>query len=357
MVALARQQASNCSHPVLDVFTPVDGFLVDVELLEFVILDKTGPSPVQVFPAAGREAVDTTQLCPTGGNLSTGHYVATYAVPADANVGTHAIQWFVRVTAGAAERTFSEEFDVVAAPVEANSGYCRIQEIRDEGVSVTAASDERLARLIALSSRYIEAVTDRFFEPRALTIHVDGRDSHDLLLETPIVAVAQLEIVEQGLLGSPFTGRVSPSNYRVYNRHLTQGLVKPDDRENPKISFLRDALVSRPLLGLTQFFPRGTQNIRVTGVFGYTDPGENPAGETPVLIREVCKRLVLRQLPALTDASAREDSEKRYRLIEEKSRFQSYKLGPLQLAGALTGDPEIDNILIQFKRPVDLGAA
>ncbi len=358
MAALARQQSSNCSNPVLDLFTQVDGFLIDVEVLEFVIFDKSGANPQQIFPTAGRAVVDTQILCPAGGKISTGHFVAAFTVPVDANLGTHSIQWFFRLTAAAPEQTFEEEFEVLAGPVGAGAtGYCSIQDIRDEGIDATVVSDTRLAKLIQLSSRYIDKVTGRFFEPRALTLLLDGRDSHDQLLDIPIIAIDKLEVLEQGVQGVPLTGLIDPGNFRVYNRHLTQGLTQPDDRESPKIAFVREGLISRPLSGLTHFFPRGRQNIRLTGVFGYTDPNGSPTGETPLLISEVCKRLVVRQVPTLAEAEDREDAEKRYRILEEKTRFQSYKLGPLHLQGALTGDPEIDNVLIQYKRPALLGAA
>jgi hypothetical protein len=63
------------------------------------------------------------------------------------------------------------------------------------------------------------------------------------------------------------------------------------------------------------------------------------------------------EIPLLSEIDKREDAQRRYRLIQEKTRDQSYTLDKLQLHGALTGDPEIDAILIQFKRPADLGAA
>jgi hypothetical protein len=47
------------------------------------------------------------------------------------------------------------------------------------------------------------------------------------------------------------------SVYRVYKRHLSQGLTKPDDGDNPKISFRRDALEPRPRLSRGFFFPSG----------------------------------------------------------------------------------------------------
>jgi hypothetical protein len=67
--------------------------------------------------------------------------------------------------------------------------------------------------------------------------------------------------------------------------------------------------------------------------------------------------LVLRSLPLLADGAARSDARDRWRLIEERTRDQSYKLHPLDASTQPTGDPEIDAILLRYRRPLGLGAA
>jgi hypothetical protein len=285
--------------------------------------------------------------CPTGHRLGTGHYLAVYAPPASANVGRYAVRWFLETGRGCTW-SFETPFEVLATPIEPpQPGYCLLQDLRDEGFSPEIVSDARLASLIALASRYIESVTERFFEPRYQRIEVSARGACELLLGEPIIALEQI-----GLVGDwaprPASGDFDPSAYRIYNRHITQGLFKPDDRDNPKIR----------LLGGQGFgAPGSVGQVHVTGLFGYTDPAGSPTGETPRLIREVCKRLVARELPLLSETGKREDAQRRFRLVQEKTRDQSYTLDRLHLTGALTGDPEIDALLIQFKRPVDLGAA
>lgn len=364
MAALARGQASDCANPVLDLFTHVNGVLTDVAELGFQIFDVSDPakqqSPVQVHPATlgDRAVVDVANLCPAGDKLSTGHFVARYTPPLGEVLGTHEVRWFFKLTPSSPEQTFKEEFEVLAEVAGTGQlAYCPIQDLRDEGFTAQQVSDVRLSRLIELASRYIDNVTERFFEPRQQTLELDGRDSADLLLGEPIIAVEEIRILDQGIGGVPVTGLVDPSSYRVYNRHLTERLAKPDDRDNPKISFLRDGAEPRRLLGRGFFFPRGVQNVRVAGVFGYTEADGSSTGRTPLLIRETCKRLVAREMPLLSDAGRREDAQQRWRLIEEKTRDQSYKLDRLALTGAFTGDPAIDNVLVQFKRPADLGAA
>ena len=213
--------------------------------------------------------------------------------------------------------------------------YCRRRDIRNEGFAPEQVSTARLNELIELASSYIETVTERFFEPRAQTITEDGTGSCRLLLGEPIIDIESVEILGQDSV--PASGAIDPAEYRVYNRHLTQGLLKPDDRDNPQIVLIGSE------------FHRGAQNIRIVGLFGYTEPDESATGRTPLLIREVCKKLVVREIPLLSETSDREDGKNRYRLIQEKTRDQSYTLDKLRITGSLTGDPEIDNVLIQFK--------
>jgi hypothetical protein len=65
----------------------------------------------------------------------------------------------------------------------------------------------------------------------------------------------------------------------------------------------------------------------------------------------------VREIPPLADTGRREEVRQRYRILQERTREQSYTLDRLAHPGALTGDPDIDDILVQFMRPADLGAA
>lgn len=362
MSALARGQASNCANPVLDLFTQVNGILVDVAVLEFQVFDVSDPgkqlAPVQVYPAALglRAPVDVSLLCPAGDKLSTGHFVARWTPPVNEAIGTHEIRWFFRLTPTSPEQMFREEFEVLVEVAGfSGTGYAFVSDLRAEGVAATDASDARLQQLIALASRYIERVTGRFFEPRVQTLTLDGAGGRTLPLGHPIVGVESV-IID----ASPFSSGdlpVDPSVYRVYNRHLTQGLFLPDDRDNPKLELLYGEGPAGAL-GLGSFiWPRGQQNVTVRGVFGYTEPDGSPTGKTPELIRHATKLLVMRELPLLGSADQREDAQRRYRLTSERTRDQSYTLEALQLHGAFTGDPEIDNVLVAFVRPPDFGAA
>ena len=120
-----------------------------------------------------------------------------------------------------------------------------------------------------------------------------------------------------------------------------------------------DALVT--LGALILVFPIGQQNVKLVGVFGYTEWDQSiTQGKTPELIKHVTKLLVIRNLAKLSKTSQRFDAIARSRITSERTRDQSYTLSALgnaQTGAFFTGDPEIDHVLAYFQRPPSLGAA
>lgn len=368
MAALAQGQASDCGNPALDIFIQVNGVLTDLTgSLEFIIFDVSDAakqlSPVQVFPPSGRATVDIGSLCPAGDKLSTGRYVAAYTPALAEPVGTHRIEWYFKLTPASPEQKFCEEFEVLPeATATASSGYCFVADLRAEGVP-DSFTDAYLLNRIAIASRFVDKVTGRFFEPRELSLDLDGRGGRMLLLDIPIIAVSLVEFET-----SPFKPSSLPIDddlLKVYNRHITQNLTQPDDRNNPKIELYHasdDITNASPYVFTRLIYPLGQQNIHVEGVFGYTDfSSSNSQGVTPELIRRVTCLLVMRDIHRMWSQRAkRHDALNRYRLISERTRDQSYALEGLGAAkrfGMFTGDPEIDTILASYVRPPKLGAA
>lgn len=220
----------------------------------------------------------------------------------------------------------------------------------------------------------IDRYTGRFFEPRDLTITIDGTGSKTLLLGHPIIAIGSIKI------GDDFstTEEVDLDDVRIYNRHLTENLTEPDDRETPKIEIYEyDAREEQiPMLGEDSAFsifgmgrwPEGDQNVQIVGTFGYTDydpdeeveEGEAPQGMTPLLIQRAAVLMCLRDLrPAYSEGSMREDDMNRSRVTSFRTRDQSITLEKPSMvfgAGSFTGDPEIDRILLEYVRPPHYGA-
>ena len=371
-LSVNRSKSIGCDNPVLIFSNYKDGFLFNPFSLEYVIFDTSTTdkkiNPVQVFPVAGRQAVDLTD-CSTGGDrLSLGRFAADWAIGAAEALGDHTIEWYVVPNNGDAEINYSQKFQVLPADEAIPQGYITISDMRREGVTEALADDDRVLLAIKLATDFIDRITGRSFSPSYKTISFDGRGGPKLLFMEPIIALESLKIEEMPYFTSGDT-LVTPDTLKVYNRHIERNLVSPDDRSNPKIELRATAILEgRQRVDVNLFqvvnFPRGQQNIEVTGVFGFTEPDGSTTGSTPEEIKLVARKLALRELPELLDFDAREDFQNRFKITREKTRDQLIQYierpaGRSNTAffGYFTGDPLIDNILAAYMRPPALGSA
>lgn len=210
--------------------------------------------------------------------------------------------------------------------------YASVADLRDEGVSVAQAADSRLLALIDEAGRAIDSFTGWFFEPRTLTLRIDGRGTPSVEPPVPPIALSQLTVG-----GSELSLAVDDL--------VVVGAPRSPGFDAPRITRTR---------GRT--FPKATGNVEATGVWGYTEDDCTPQGRTPLEIRRACMLIALRWLSPL----AEDDSEarNRWRILEERTRDQSYKLDRVVGAGSVfTGDPDIDGIVARYRRPPGLGAA
>jgi hypothetical protein len=247
------------------------------------------------------------------------------------------------------------------------SEYCDIDDIRDEGITVAMYSDARVLSAIKIASALIESYTGRWFEPRTMTIRVQAKNTKVCYLPHPIISITQINVVT-GRGSNISRDEISVDDVLVFNRHLTMGITDPDDRDIPRIAF--EGLLGVEYPGRNDaVFPWGSQVIEVVGRFGYTelgddDPGEtfdgsqvpDSEGSTPLLIAHACKLMTIKELPVMSDTGSRGERE-RHRIISEKTADQSYNLSPLgsRQEGALTGDPEVDAILVKYLQPISIG--
>jgi hypothetical protein len=242
--------------------------------------------------------------------------------------------------------------------------YCTIQDLRDEGVPETgygSKTDAQLTKVITRVCAAIDNYTGRFFEPRDMTIVLDGTGARLLLLGDPIISITSIK------LGGPdfsLSTAVDLDGVKIYNRHLTQRLMNPDDRESPKLEYA----VDEDYLSQSTFYPdrwtKGNQNIQIVGTFGYTDWDSGDAeGVTPPLIERAAVLMCLRDMhTGYSEDDARADARNAWRVTEHKTRDQTIKYAsPSSLGaagvGGYTGDPEIDGILAQYTRPPMFGSA
>jgi hypothetical protein len=331
------------------------GILQDVSSAQFQIFNDAG---TQIYPATAgtKQTVDLAAH-----RIDVGQYVAVWS-SSNAAVGLYIIRWYVTpIAVGSSESVFDQEFEVVTQPYR-GLNYCSIASLRADGLTTTKADDAKAQRKIIQASRLVEMFTGRVFSPVPKILRVDGTNSRGLPLEEPIVAIQGLAVS----LVSQFTSsdlQVLADTFRIYNRHLTLNILNPDDRESPRIEFVHDDdlkgvnyVVPTSGYRLTQLiWPKGQQNCRIVGVFGYTEPDGSWCGRTPEMIQEVTRLLVFRYLPN-PGTNARDDAVKRGRLLSEHTKDQGYQLQRMSQFGGYTGDPEIDGILSAFTRPAKFGA-
>lgn len=233
-------------------------------------------------------------------------------------------------------------FEVTATGVP-KLGYVTVEEVREEGLTDTVKYPDALVnRRISFNSRMIDQYTGRWFDARKMILDLDGIGAWELQLDFPIVSVDKVTLLDREFPPTEvFTFDLE--DLVVYNRHMTQGLTAPDDREDPRLGNI--------------YFPKGRLNIRVEGTFGYT----TQYGDTPEEIKRACMLMVMRDKELLASPKRKSSllSGLAGSLIEENTDDHSYKLGvPVRTMGTTayyTGDPEIDTLLLNFRRPAALG--
>jgi hypothetical protein len=253
-----------------------------------------------------------------------------------------------------------------------------VSDFRAEGFGEGLVSDMRLMKLIRQESEWLEGITKRFFEPRYIYMRVDGTHSRRLILGHVPIAIEGIKVGDFAFEWPP-----PVDNLVVYNRHL-KGMVDPDDRHVPRIEIrdwkwvsdtfwvtwgagLVNGFENPPLVGR---FPLNSQNIIVSGIYGYTeaDPYHSPLGQAPAVVREAILLLVKRKLPRLTDDNALWDAQEGHRVTSISTRGQTISFAPHSAYGAgsvtagtaiapWSGDPTIDRLIARVMPPLRMTVA
>jgi len=210
--------------------------------------------------------------------------------------------------------------------------YATVADLRAEGVTVAMAADDRLASLIEEAGRTIDRITGWFFEPRARTLALDGRGHPTIEPPVPPIRLDRLAVGDADL-------SLSPDDLVVVGSPVNPGFDAP-----------------RLTLRRCRSFPRGQGNVTAEGLWGFTEPDGTAEGRTPLEIRRACMLLVLRLLHPLA-GEASTDARNRWRILEERTRDQSYRLDGVKETGPFTGAPELDGVLLRYRRPAGMGAA
>lgn len=364
MLAIAKGDTTDPSNPLLVFYAQQEGQLIDLAELSFQIFDQHTDDnravPVQIWPTTlgDEQSVDLVAE-----RLGPGRYAPTWTAPnATSSAGRYQVRWVWKFTVGDVASRARQQFEVLDGSPLTAPMYALVSDLRaecDDG----EVSEVRLQMAIMVASAFLQTVTGRFFEPRYSLQRFDGRGSRALLFNDPVIAVESLAIDTQPSMRGDLP--IDLDELRIYNRHLTQRMTNPDDRESPKIEFVhsRDIFQQQDLLspsfaGITLrsfVFPYGVQNVAVQGVFGYTEQDGTPFGKTPEIVQYVTRLIALRNLP--DDEQCREQVKNGWRVIEERTRDQLVRYADPRKFGQWTGDADIDVLLASLIRPPDLGSA
>ena len=286
--------------------------------------------------------------------VSANTYFATFETDDADDVGDYLITWTFQVTTESDPETATSKFTLVDPAYPLVDGYAQVADMLAEGVPVGDETGEIAASVVATklaeASRYIERFCRQQFRPHFEEVSLDTRGKQKLIFEEPVIGLLDLSYEDGDALIS-----MDDYTYRVYNRHIRQGMVNPDDRNTPRVELTKCSRFAR-------FLP---QQVFVDGFFGYTDPDGTIWGCTPAAIKECTMRLALRSIAPLYDPTTGGSSPQTSGPIQgEKTYDQSVTYANIIFAregmgtayvGYITGDPRIDQVLFQFKRPIALG--
>jgi hypothetical protein len=341
----------DCNNPLLQFAHQVAGILTDVAELHFTVKEAGGTVRVS------ETVVDLTACSSGGQKLGTGRYtpIFTPSTGGGWSATTHEIVWRFKPTATSSDQFATQRFEVL--PVGLVSSGAAYRAYAD--ASVLAANSAfagftvaDIQRELLITAETIETLTGRFFEPRFMDVRFNGTSAGALPLGDPIIGIETVSILAGGpaetILDLDINALV------IYNRHLTNNLINPDDRDNPRIEFVTDLLPGETLI--QGRFQLGRQNIRVVGTFGYTDFDGGPMGSRPRNLERAAAILTLRRLsdPFGVDVFSSTPG----RIKKAKTRDQSIEFHGEQAGGigALTGDRAVDDLLIPYIRPPHYGA-
>ena len=220
--------------------------------------------------------------------------------------------------------------------------YVTVQDLRDFGLTEETASDQQVAAAIVLWSQVIDKICGQWFEPRAVTFRLDGSGSDVLHLPVPIISISSLKVNGESVA-------LASDRYVAYTNR-----VMPDDRLNPRI---RLGNAGSYWTGSGPFYAVGIQNQSVTGIFGYVEEDLS----TPAPIKYALMKLISEKLKnppnANEDLPPDENLGLQGPVIEETTDGHSRKWANVSvkmtrpgIASGITSDPEINAILLMYRR-------
>jgi len=213
-----------------------------------------------------------------------------------------------------------------------NIGYCTVADLRDRGITETAATEADLKRAIRISARVIDSFCNRSFFRRETRYALDGSGSQTIFLEDrPVIEILDLKVDGAEL---------NTSEYKVYG---DAGYVR------------LTGLAPIPGMNYEGIFPTGDQNVELHGLFGFSI--------IPAEVRESCVQLAierLREFKSETDITKPDGKSTRNAIGIKSAKIEDISVEfeyPRYLTGKQstmsTGNQKVDALLIKFKKDMD----
>jgi len=223
--------------------------------------------------------------------------------------------------------------------------YCTLQDIRDEGITVTELDDDRALILLWGWQSWFEDKTGLVFKPTDAELELDGDGSRMLLLPLPIITCDALYINDD------FTNAVSTDRYAVYNK---RGPLQ-DDRRNPHIMLKRTTGVSSIFTTSCSAgkFEIGDRNQKVVGTFGYVESD----GSVPYPVKQAIKILTIVSKEYLPDGDIDQLAiGRRIEEVTDRHRIEFADLFNRLKTWSPTGITMVDDALRKYRAPMRIAA-
>jgi hypothetical protein len=206
-----------------------------------------------------------------------------------------------------------------------------LEKLRVRGFVEEEFTDEELVDGWITTWEIINLFTNRNFEPMDLILNLDGIGTNELCLPAEVISISALYEPTLGDL-------VEDTDFVVYNRDV------PDDRRDPKIMLLNNV------------FPKGYQNVKVTGRFGYIDP-KSDSEEPPRPLYEVAMRILPLTFENILEGGEKDveiSGSKRNVRREATDRWSYTKFDRQGLENQLLDDPIVNGILLKYYKGNDI---
>lgn len=296
------------------------------------------PTPFDVFAITFtiKDPAGAVVTGPTAATrFDTGYYFANWQIPAGAELGEGwSITWAWEVADGDDEiQADPVTFEVLE--YAGNPGslyYITPQDVYNEKVKREKYPPDWVLQRIRFVQGYIEKLTQNRFVKTLDTKYYDGDNTGLLELEEPLLEALDISFEIN-------RGDYQPQSlldFVVYNQYKDRGYPRVMISETAKLS-----IYSAVNSGV---FPHGYQNIKIHGYWGYTDR----EGRTPEEIKMACKLIVQKWLAPTNAPGSRAQRRGGAGLKSQSTDGHSYSLSEALSVGTLTGDQEIDSLLIPY---------